>query len=112
MFVCTYHCTCTCTFIRYLIVSLLPSLPLPLSLSLSLSVSLSVSLSHSLSLSPSLSLGLHVLCSLLQKFSICEGETSVEFFKAYFLELMQHVFAVVTDTSHTASQWYYIYIVS
>lgn len=48
-------------------------------------------------------IGLHILCSLLQKFSLCEGETSVEFFKAYFLELMQHVFAVVTDTSHTAS---------
>ena len=46
--------------------------------------------------------GLNVLFTLLQKFSICT--TAAEFFKLYFLNLMQHIFAVVTDTSHTASR--------
>ena len=46
--------------------------------------------------------GLNILHTLLQKFS--SHEAGPEFFKAYFLDLMQHVFAVVTDTSHTASQ--------
>lgn len=50
----------------------------------------------------SFALGLNVLFTLLQKFSLCA--TAAEFFKLYFLDLMQHIFAVVTDTSHTASR--------
>ena len=46
--------------------------------------------------------GLNILYTLLQKFS--EHTAGGEFFKAYFLDLMQHVFVVVTDTSHTASE--------
>lgn len=45
--------------------------------------------------------GLNILLTQLQMFS--KHDAGPEFFKAYFLDLMQHVFAVVTDTSHTAS---------
>ena len=47
-------------------------------------------------------IGLNILYSLLQKFST--SEQAPVFFKTYFLDLMQHVLAVVTDTSHTASE--------
>ena len=50
-----------------------------------------------------ISTGLNILFTLLQKFSV-SAQVSGEFFKVYFLELMEHVFAVVTDTSHTASK--------
>ncbi len=47
-------------------------------------------------------IGLNIVHTLLHKFSICEQDPASEFFKTYFLDLMQHVLAVVTDTSHTA----------
>jgi exportin-1 len=49
-------------------------------------------------------ISLNILYTLMQKFSVCQDIASAgNFFKLYFLDLMQHVFAVVTDTSHTAS---------
>ena len=49
-------------------------------------------------------IGLNILLNLLQKFAASE-EAGPEFFSTYFLDLMQHIFSVVTDTSHTASEW-------
>jgi len=46
-------------------------------------------------------IGLNILLALLQKFA--GHEAGVQFFQTYFLDLMQHIFSVVTDTSHTAS---------
>ncbi len=49
-------------------------------------------------------IGLNILLSLLQKFAANE-EAGTQFFNTYFLDLMQHIFSVVTDTSHTASKF-------
>jgi exportin-1 len=49
-------------------------------------------------------IGLNILLNLLQKFA-SNDEAGTEFFSTYFLDLMQHIFSVVTDTSHTASEW-------
>ena len=49
-------------------------------------------------------IGLNILLNLLQKFQTHE-EAGAQFFQTYFLDLMQHMFSVVTDTSHTASEW-------
>lgn len=46
--------------------------------------------------------GLNILLTLLQKFAA--HEAGGQFFQTYFLDVMQHVFSVVTDTSHTASE--------
>ena len=48
-------------------------------------------------------IGLNILLNLLQKFQAHE-EAGSQFFQTYFLDLMQHMFSVVTDTSHTASK--------
>ncbi len=48
-------------------------------------------------------IGLNILINLLQKFST-NDEAGTQFFSTYFLDLMQHIFSVVTDTSHTASK--------
>ena len=48
--------------------------------------------------------GLSIVHSLLHKFSMYDPSVAGEFFKSYFLDLMQHVLAVVTDTSHTARE--------
>ena len=47
-------------------------------------------------------IGLNVLLSLLQKFS--QDQVGTQFFQTYFIDLMQHIFSVVTDSSHTASR--------
>ena len=47
-------------------------------------------------------IGLNILLVMLQKFS-SNSEAGPQFFQTYFLDLMQHIFSVVTDTSHTAS---------
>ncbi|XP_064403448.1 exportin-1-like [Halichondria panicea] len=47
-------------------------------------------------------IGLNVLLIMLQKFSTSQ-EAGPQFFQTYLLDLMQHIFSVVTDTSHTAS---------
>ena len=46
-------------------------------------------------------IGLNILLTLLQKFAA--SEMGSQFFQTYLLDLMQHIFSVVTDTSHTAS---------
>lgn len=46
-------------------------------------------------------IGLNILLTLLQKFA--SDEAGTQFFQTYFVDLMQHIFSVVTDTSHTAS---------
>ena len=48
-------------------------------------------------------IGLNILFTLLQKFA--NHEAGAQFFQTYFLDLMQHIFSVVTDTSHTASMY-------
>ena len=48
-------------------------------------------------------IGLNVLLNLLQKFQ-SHDQAGSQFFQTYFLDLMQHIFSVVTDTSHTASE--------
>ena len=46
-------------------------------------------------------IGLNVLLLLLQKFAA--DQVGTQFFQTYFIDLMQHIFSVVTDSSHTAS---------
>ena len=48
-------------------------------------------------------IGLNILHNLLQKFAASE-EAGTQFFNTYFIDLLQHMFSVVTDTSHTASE--------
>jgi len=48
-------------------------------------------------------IGLNILLTLLQKFA-AHDKAGPQFFNTYFLDLMQHIFSVVTDTSHTASE--------
>lgn len=50
-------------------------------------------------------IGLNILLNLLQKFAT-NLDAGSQFFSTYFLDLMQHIFSVVTDTSHTASMLY------
>ena len=49
-------------------------------------------------------IGLNVLLLLLQKFSM--DQVGTQFFQTYFVDLMQHMFSVVTDSSHTASMYH------
>jgi len=46
-------------------------------------------------------IGLEILLKLLQNIREHE-EASQSFYQAYYIEIMQHVFSVVTDTSHIA----------
>ena len=48
-------------------------------------------------------IGLNVLLTLLQKFA-GSSVAGAGFFQTYFCDLMQHIFSVVTDTSHTSSE--------
>ena len=50
-------------------------------------------------------IGLNVLLLLLQKFAL--DQVGTQFFQTYFIDLMQHIFSVVTDSSHTASMYMY-----
>ena len=50
-------------------------------------------------------IGLNVLLLLLQKFA--QDQVGTQFFQTYFVDLMQHIFSVVTDSSHTASTYMY-----
>jgi exportin-1 len=49
-------------------------------------------------------IGLEILLKLLQNVREHE-EAAQSFYQAYYLEIMQHVFAVVTDTSHIAGKY-------
>ncbi len=52
-------------------------------------------------------IGLEILLKLLQ--NIREHENAAQgFYQAYYLEIMQHIFAVVTDTSHIAGKYHMI----
>lgn len=48
-------------------------------------------------------IGLNILLTLLQKFA-ASSVAGAGFFQTYFCDLMQHIFSVVTDTSHTSSE--------
>ena len=48
-------------------------------------------------------IGLNILLTLLQKFA-SSSVAGTGFFQTYFCDLMQHIFSVVTDTSHTSSE--------
>lgn len=48
-------------------------------------------------------IGLNILLTLLQKFS--RDQMGTQFFQTYFIDLMQHIFSVVTDSSHSASTY-------
>lgn len=50
-------------------------------------------------------IGLNILLTLLQKFAI-NDQAGNQFFQTYFLDILQHIFSVVTDTSHTASMFH------
>jgi len=58
--------------------------------------------------------GLQILYELLLNLNIEQHEqASQSFYQTYFTDILQHVFSVVTDTSHTAGKEYiivYIYI--
>jgi exportin-1 len=46
--------------------------------------------------------GLDILYQLLQNVSQHE-QAAQSFYQTYYIEILQHVFSVVTDTSHTAA---------
>ena len=48
-------------------------------------------------------IGLNILLTLLQKFA-GSSVAGTGFFQTYFCDLVQHIFSVVTDTSHTSSE--------
>lgn len=49
------------------------------------------------------SLGLQILYQLLQNIGN-EEAASQSFYQAYYTDILQHLFSVVTDTSHTAGE--------
>lgn len=50
--------------------------------------------------------GLHILYQLLQ--NVAQEESAAQsFYQTYYTEILQHIFSVVTDTSHTAGQLRY-----
>lgn len=56
-------------------------------------------------------IGLEILLKLLQ--NIREHEEAAQaFYQAYYIEIMQHVFAVVTDTSHISGLTYHSQILA
>lgn len=49
------------------------------------------------------STGLQILYTLLQNVS-AEEAAAQSFYQTYFCDILQHIFSVVTDTSHTAGK--------
>lgn len=47
--------------------------------------------------------GLQILYTLLQNVS-AEDAAAQSFYQTYFCDVLQHIFSVVTDTSHTAGK--------
>lgn len=48
--------------------------------------------------------GLQILFTLLQ--SVAQEEAAAQsFYQTYFCDILQHIFSVVTDTSHTAGKY-------
>ena len=56
-------------------------------------------------------IGLEILLKLLQNVRE-NNEAAQGFYKTYYLEIMQHVFSVVTDTSHIAGLTYHSQILA
>ena len=56
-------------------------------------------------------IGLEILLKILQNISEHEAAAQL-FYQAYYIEIMQHVFAVVTDTSHIAGLTYHSQILA
>jgi exportin-1 len=48
-------------------------------------------------------MGLQIMYTLLQNIANQPDEIAQSFYSTYFLDILQHIFSVVTDTSHTAS---------
>lgn len=48
--------------------------------------------------------GLQILYTLLQNVAQEEAATQ-SFYQTYFCDILQHIFSVVTDTSHTAGEF-------
>ena len=56
-------------------------------------------------------IGLEILLKLLQ--NVRENQEAAQsFYQIYYIEIMQHVFAVVTDTSHIAGLTYHSQILA
>ena len=49
-------------------------------------------------------LGLEILQTMLRKFQTCEAQATQTFYRAYYLETMQHIFVVVAECSHTSGR--------
>ena len=47
-------------------------------------------------------LGLEILQIMLRKFQTCDPQAAQSFYQTYYLEIMQHIFAVVAECSHTS----------
>jgi len=47
-------------------------------------------------------LGLEILQTMLRKFQTCDPQAAQSFYQVYYLETMQHIFAVVAECSHTS----------
>jgi exportin-1 len=47
-------------------------------------------------------LGLEILQTMLRKFQTCDPQAAQNFYQVYYLETMQHIFAVVAECSHTS----------
>jgi hypothetical protein len=51
-----------------------------------------------------LCLGVQILYQLLQNVEQ-HDQAAQSFYQTYFTDILQHIFSVVTDTSHTAGEW-------
>ncbi|CAF5218545.1 unnamed protein product, partial [Rotaria magnacalcarata] len=47
-------------------------------------------------------LGLEILQTVLRKFQTCDPQAAQNFYQVFYLETMQHIFAVVAECSHTS----------
>ena len=48
--------------------------------------------------------GLHILLQLLQNM-MNHKEAANDFYRTYYTDILQHIFSVVTDSSHTAGMY-------
>jgi hypothetical protein len=49
-------------------------------------------------------LGLEILQMMLRKFLTTDAQAAQTFYQIYYLETMQHIFAVVAECSHTSGK--------
>ncbi len=57
-------------------------------------------------------IGLEILLKLLQNIRVDHQEAAQGFYQSYYIEIMEHVFSVVTDTSHIAGLTYHSQILA